>query len=497
MKVLLAGYNLDAEVIDALKRRSPGRADVTPETMSAAYARISRDPRPVDELRRAARDEVERARRSNRTIIFKMGHHSVAEHAVFNFDVIGLSRLAVEELEHFRLCSFTEKSQRYIALKDDYVRPPEIRRSGSERLFVETVKAQNRLYRSLLKRLKPYFFEKFKARAADPGNHALLEGWAKEDARYAVCLATEGQLGMTANARNLELMVRRFGASDLAEVRELGSRLLALAREVAPSIIIFTAAGNLEAGTSADMANKAAALVTKPRRSRLEKSVQLIDATAEGDEKILAALLHSASGAPWTACRTSVRRFGASRKTAVMKAALGRLEFFDSPPREFEYAGLTYELVLSSSCFAQLKRHRMASLTVQPYDPGLGVTVPPSIEASGCGREFRDMIDRTNEVHSRLRKQVGRAADYILTNAHRRRVLLGINLRELYHLSRLREDLTAQWEIRRLSGEMTRLARRAFPLAGMLLGGKDAFPALYQRIFGREPRFTPPGFWKQ
>ena len=105
MKIILAGYNLDSEVIEELKKSSPSREDITPETLSASYARISRDPRPIDELRRVARKEVERARRSNRTIIFKMGHHSVAEHAVFNFDIIGVSRLAIEEIEKFRLCS--------------------------------------------------------------------------------------------------------------------------------------------------------------------------------------------------------------------------------------------------------------------------------------------------------------------------------------------------------------------------------------------------------
>jgi len=104
MKVILAGYNVDSEVIDELKRNNPPRNDVTPETLSASYARISRDPRPVNELRAVARAEVEKARRSNRKIIFKMGHHSVAEHAVFNFDIIGLSRLATEEIEKFRLC---------------------------------------------------------------------------------------------------------------------------------------------------------------------------------------------------------------------------------------------------------------------------------------------------------------------------------------------------------------------------------------------------------
>ena len=71
MKIILAGYNLDSEVIEELKKNSPERQDITPETISAAYARISRDPRPVDELRAVARAEVERARRSNQNIIFK------------------------------------------------------------------------------------------------------------------------------------------------------------------------------------------------------------------------------------------------------------------------------------------------------------------------------------------------------------------------------------------------------------------------------------------
>ena len=32
MKVLLAGYNVDSAVLDELKRGSPSREDVTPET---------------------------------------------------------------------------------------------------------------------------------------------------------------------------------------------------------------------------------------------------------------------------------------------------------------------------------------------------------------------------------------------------------------------------------------------------------------------------------
>jgi len=505
MKVVLAGYNIDSEVIADLKRHSPPRSDVTPETLSAAYARISRDPRPADELRRLARQEVERARRSNESIIFKMGHHSVAEHAVFNFDIIGVSRLALEEIEKFRLCSFTEKSQRYIQLGDDFIIPEEVRKAGLEGVFLGTVRAQNSLYHALYQRLRPYLFDKYRELARNPKNHPVLDGWAKEDARYVVSLATEGQVGLTLNARNLEHLIRRFAAKKLAELQELNRRLLALAREIAPSIIVFTEASDFDSRTH-DELKEAARLLFPAGRGRGERSplaradteaaVTLADFTPDGDIKILAALLHASSGLPYPLCLKWVRTLTLSQKKEIVKTALQYLEFYDIPPREFEYADLTFSLVVSASCFAQLKRHRMATLTAQDYDPELGVTVPPTIKAIGAGPEFRALIGRTNETYAALLPKTGPAAAYVLTNAHRRRVLFKVNVRELYHLSRLREDPTAQWEIRETVGRMSDLARKVMPLSSRLLGSKDQYPRLYAKVFGRPPKFSPPPYLK-
>ncbi|HEX2695284.1 MAG TPA: FAD-dependent thymidylate synthase [Acidobacteriota bacterium] len=501
MKIVLAGYNVDSEVIGELKRSSPPRADVTPETLSAAYARISRDPRPADELRAAARAEVERARRSNRNIIFGMGHHSVAEHAVFNFDVIGVSRLAIEDLERFRLCSFTEKSQRYIKLGEDFVVPAEIREAGMESFFASAVRRQNALYHRLYERLRPHFFERNSDAAKDPRNHSVLDGWAKEDARYIVSLAAEGQLGMTVNARNLELLIRRFASKPLAELREIGSRLYALAGEIAPSIILFTEGAEFDAETVRDIGSAFGGSATAGRsrkagKGRPPRPVRLLQSTPDADDRLLAALAYVTSGDPYDACLARVRAMTAPAKKRVAKAAFRRMEFYDFPLREFEFPDLTFELVVSASCYAQLKRHRMATLTAQPYDPGLGVTVPPSIAEIGAVDEFSQVVAATDDAHARLAKAVGRAADYVLTNAHRRRVLLKLNARELYHVSRLREDASAQWDIRRLVGGMSALARKAMPLTCLMLGGKDAYPGTYRKVFGRPPVMTPPAMFK-
>ncbi|NOZ01191.1 MAG: FAD-dependent thymidylate synthase [Deltaproteobacteria bacterium] len=129
-KVLLAGYNVDRDVLDEVVGNRADPPPLTPETVSAAYARISRDPRPVTELRKDSCEDVARARRSMSTIVFKYGHHSVAEHAAFNFDILDVSRLAVESIERHRLASYTEKSQRYIRLGEDFVVPVEVREAG-------------------------------------------------------------------------------------------------------------------------------------------------------------------------------------------------------------------------------------------------------------------------------------------------------------------------------------------------------------------------------
>ena len=407
MRVILAGYNVDAGVIEELKRNSPGREDVTPETLSASYARISRDPRPVDELRIAARSEVEKARRSNRSIIFKMGHHSVAEHAVFNFDIIGISRLAVEAVEKFRLCSFTEKSQRYIVLGDDFVVPGEVKRAGLEDIFTAAVKAQNSMYHRLYGSLLPVAFGSCpKEAAGNPKNRTTIEGLAREDARYIVSLATEGQLGMTVNARNLELLVRRFASAGLEELRELGRMIQARVAPVAPSIVLFTEASEVDSGNLSRSGRRGRGCGFRPvvrsgeagpSEGRLPCRTHPRRRRTDNGRSSSRRFRASLRGMPGVAAGTEK-----GRKRKVILEALKRMEFYDFPPREFEHAELVFELVVSASCFAQLKRHRMATLTAQAYDISLGVTVPTAVVEAGLEKDFREVIGMTEAAYGKL-----------------------------------------------------------------------------------------------
>lgn len=490
MKILLAGYNLDTEVINDLVQKSPKRNDVTPETLSASYARISRDPRPINELRKAARLEVEKARKSNKTIIFKMGHHSVAEHAVFNFDIIGISRLAIEAIERFRLNSYTEKSQRYITLGEDFVLPKELKDSKIKDRFVNIIKLQNDHYHKLYKKLKEHVFKKHLDLSKDPKKHNLLDGWAKEDARYITSLATEGQLGLTINARNLELLLRRFASHNLDEVRRLGKHLYDLVENVAPSIMLFYKKNDYDEKTHKDLKNAAFNILNNEEHTKCEKDVNLVSHTKDADIVTLATILHASSKIDFNTCLHTAKKLNVEKKKELVKTACRYMEFYDVAPRELEYVNLTYDMVVSASCFAQLKRHRMASIITQAYNPQLGVTVPQSIIDIGMENEFKSVIHQTEDTYSLISKEQHAVAPYVLTNAHRRRVLFGCNARELYHVSRLREDKHAQWDIQNISRKMSSLAKEVMPLTMLLIGGKDNYTKIYKDVFGKPPKIT-------
>ena len=139
----------------------------------------------------------------------------------------------------------------------------------------------------------------------------------------------------------------------------------------------------------------------------------------------------------------------------------------------------SFEMVISASCFAQLKRHRMATLLPQSYDPSLGYTIPESIQNDKASLEgFERIMERSETVHKQLCVVNPHVAPYALTNAHRRRVLFKCNLRELYAFSRLRQDCHAQWEIRDIANKIVDEIHSVAPLATMLLAGKDTFEQL-------------------
>ncbi|MFP4467273.1 MAG: FAD-dependent thymidylate synthase [Candidatus Goldiibacteriota bacterium] len=500
LDVRLAGYNADADIIEKLKTgRWDGKNNVTPETISAAYARISRDPRPVYELRKISSDEVDKARSSNENIVFKMGHHSVAEHAMLNFDILGLSRLAVEYLQEARLASYTEKSQRYITLEGDYVTPEEFSEK-SRKIFQDTVSKQVAAYKQLFPVLWEYQKNKNPRHLETKAGQNMVEGWGKEDARYVLALATECQTGFSANARNLEHIIRKLKNCPLKEGQALGRMLYDRAKEVAPSLVILAdpEAFKKQFGFDIDggIMDTGGALLEKTAEKYCEgegggkedknSDVRLIRSTEDPDTEIIAALLFESKKRDYSgAFKTAVKLKKENRQKDFFKDVLYGLSPFDSLYRAFETVDFIFEADMSSSAFAQMKRHRMMTIIKHDYDPDLGFTAPPSVEETGNGEVFEKIMKISEDAYGKIYNEDKNAAEYILTNAHKRRILINVNLRELYHIARLRMDKHAQWDIQNISSAMIELAKEKAPLAAALACGKDEFNAVYNDFMDR------------
>jgi flavin-dependent thymidylate synthase len=463
MKVDLAGFNIDSTLIREASSLFDIRADAfTPETLSASYARISRSKLDIGELRRKALTEVEQARKANERIVFQMGHSSVAEHAVFNFDISNISRLAVEYLQSFRLTSFTEKSQRYVLFDEEFAVPEEIKNIGLADDFGLLMKRTAALYHQLYKKLI---------------STGLEEEQSKEDARYATGLASLTQMGMTVNARILEEIIVRLRNAPLKEVRDLSKALLDSVKGLVPSLVKYTDEdpyyrewydqGSGDEKESAD-----------------DQDVELINFDSDGEERVLAALMFQLSGKPVKALLNDLSRVSEKERLQLLEPIFRHMKPFHPLPRVFELAALTFQIKLSATAFAQLKRHRMLTLLTSPYQPALGHTIPPNILEEGLEEILAEAVDQAENFYNRIRPHDLNAADYALTNANRRRVLVKLDVRELYHISRIREDHHAQWDIRCIAGKMTAAAAKHYPLLMLMVGGKDRFPEIFRRVVG-------------
>jgi flavin-dependent thymidylate synthase len=351
MKITLAGYNVDASLTEQIKDKNLA----TPETISAAYARISRSSKSVTELREIAKNEVENARKSNENIIFDMGHSSIAEHVIFNFDIIGISRYLTELVQKTRFASFTEKSQRYVTLKGDFVIPEEIKDTELEKEYIALIEEMTVLYKELYKSgVKLLEDENFSE------NKKLTQGRAKEDARYFLPLATETQMGMTINARSLERLLRRLDKVGLKEADDLRESLLQQAQAIAPSVIKYT---------KSDDYSKFIPTFCKNNKGCNSEDLKFVKVEENTDEKVITSLIFENSNCEWEAVYNDVMKWDKQAKSSFLKEYFNRMQSFHAVPRAFEVCDFSFEALISSSCFAQLKRHRPATIIAQKYAP--------------------------------------------------------------------------------------------------------------------------------
>lgn len=141
--------------------------------------------------------------------LYKNGHHSVFEHIYFTFKIEGISRACSHQLVRHRMCSFTQRSQRYCSENNfDYIIPPSVDNKDDNMFsYIDGILAIRDTY-SLMQQLP------------DVPN---------EDARYILPNACCTDLYLSCNLRELiHICNERLCSRAQWEIRELVKRMVAL-----------------------------------------------------------------------------------------------------------------------------------------------------------------------------------------------------------------------------------------------------------------------------
>jgi hypothetical protein len=197
--------------------------------------------------------------------------------------------------------------------------------------------------------------------------------------------------------------------------------------------------------------------------------LRLIDYDAEAELRVMAAALYAHGTCSFNSALMHVRSLDEGEQRELAETILGGLDRFDIPLRELEHATYTFETILDQGAYLELKRHRMMTQTPQRLTAELGYAVPKLITEAGFESAFREAMDVAYEAYQEMAGWNQHVAAYVVPNAFNRRVLMTLNLREVYHLCELRSQSNAHFSVRRLALLMVELVRQVHPVLAAFL----------------------------
>ena len=436
--------------------------DLTEEQLAVVCAMTSRRPEPFDEI--AKQVSQEKAADFHERWVLGYGHASVAEHAVIHMAVENISRLACDSLEDNRLASYTEKSSRFQVLPQGYYHVPAELDAHPElrALYTETCNYLFQTYESMIEGTIAHLREATPQGEGerDSAYNLRLRRKAIDSCRFILPASTLTNVGVTMNARVMEHAISKLLSSELSEERELGDELKLKGREITPTLIKYAdqspylkAAGSSQREWS--MADQAS--------GQESVKVDLVDYDPEAEKKLVATLLYRFAGISYSQVWARVKEMDSRGRQKVIAACLDQLGPHDPPLRELELVDYTFEMVMDYGAYREFKRHRMQTYIPQPLTVANGYLTPDLLRGASLEEDFSEAIGRSEQAFRKLFEVSPDVAQYVVTHAHLRRLLSRMNLRECYHLFKLRTQPQAHFSIREPIIEAMRLTVETHP----------------------------------
>jgi len=413
----------------------------------------------------ATRIAQDKARAFHEKWVVGYGHGSVAEHAVVHLAIEDVSIIASKVIEDLRLGSYTEKSTRYVVFdRDSYVDLPELPeplraryRASCQRLF-EGYLALQPAVEQRVRELCPR-----KPEQTEAAWNAAVRAQVLDLLRGLLPAGTRTNLGLTANARALAMLIGKMMSSPLAEVRRIANEMRDESLTVAPTLLRHTAASAHRMGMAEALRPAVAKLSSVPR-AEAGCAVRLVRFDTDALERVALALSYEHDGASDPAARLMVLRAEPrERLLEVVQAAMRDRGPHDPAPRAFEASHLTLELELDYGAYRDLQRHRMLTPIVRPLGCELGAWVSEDLEAMGYAVRARALLGEARVVWEELAEQHPNEAQYAVPLAYRVQVLWTLSLRELFHVVELRSRRQGHASYRRVAQELHRVVAEVHP----------------------------------
>lgn len=414
---------------------------------------------------------------------YQAGHHTILQHAHFQFSLANVSRQFLWSFLHAHPFYNSEQvSQRYVEVKAGSFAVPALSQPALG-IFEDAIRHQEMAYRRLIEQLTApaarEYYRIFPARKKDARFEKEVKKKAQEIARYVLPVSTTAYLYHTVSALTLFRYHRMAAQHDApSETAYVVARMVEEVLRHEPNFAKIMEApleleGSLEAklyGARPPGVGPARAFAEEFDRDLAGLTSKLIDWKARGEEA-LADAVREVLGVPRGAMSDD-DALAAALDPAV-NPYLGEamtLTTLSKVSRAMVHASYTFKKRLSHTADSQDQRHRMtpgsrpvliAHLTGEPDY----VTPVLLAHAAPAKATYDDAMGRTWEAIERLRR-LGVADEwcaYLLPNAVTVRFSESADLLHLHHKLKSRLCYNAQEEIWKASVDEARQIRDVHP----------------------------------
>ena len=480
--------------------------NLNPEVVGAALARYSRAPTGIKET--IAREflnpdgtpnEVKGTELIDR-VVNKYGDESVAELAVAPLCIENVSNLMTKIIEDCRIGgSPIEESTRYVLydVKHNdqwrYVRPQSIMKSGLAEPYVKTMDFLFETYAGLVEPMQEFFRKKLPAstfkieveregHVAMLGADALLNDNEKRAHRLAYgftirsaacdiirCIlpaSTKANMGLVGNGRFYSGLISKLLSQELDEGWLLAENIREALGTQIPTFIRRADKNEYLVENQKKIRELSVALFKDVPIEMVPEVVLIEDRVEDYTINLLANIIFPYVQHSTMQIRNIVRALPEEEKNKILSTVLGeRKSKRDRPPRAFEYGyPINFDVVTGFAEYRDLQRHRMLTQQRQDMNVSLGYSVPEEIEEMGKGEVVQECFERSESLHSDLIKAgLVREAQYAPLFNHFIRWNMGMNLREMGHLTELRSQKAGHPKYRRTVQVMAKLYLKRHP----------------------------------